>query len=251
MSNLSFIEDALAPLQNMTATKEHTAVATHCLYPSNAAVTVFISGGGKDGATVSDDGGAIDELSTHNRIVDRPDRFLARFCRPVGLEAKQGKIISPVVPFEQLPSAVVFVANASAAAARWGFEHIKYRRRRDLRKELHALLVGRFTEEMVFESRLQGKSSRSYRFDQIVRLGEDRKLIIDPVAPDPNSINAHAIAHMDVGQLEDERIIQRLVYDDEEEWKAADLNLLQMASTLVPFSRLTASLDRFSINGQG
>ena len=39
-------------------------------------------------------------------------------------------------------------------------------------------------------------------------------------------------------------LTQRIVYDDEEDWRASDLNLLQMATTIVPFSKVNRALER-------
>jgi hypothetical protein len=94
------------------------------------------------------------------------------------------------------------------------------------------------------DGRLTGKSSRQYHFDHVVTLNGNRRLVGDAVLPDASSINSRAIANMDVGRLDDPSIIQRIVYDDEQEWDSADLNLLQMAATLVPYSKFERSLSR-------
>lgn len=54
---------------------------------------------------------------------------------------------------------------------------------------------------------------------------------------DPGLINARAIAHFDVGRLDEANILQRIVYDDRHDWPASYLNLLQTAATIVPFSQ--------------
>ena len=249
MNELEFVREALSSFLGVEQSAERVAVATHCLYPSNAGVTVFVSGG-PNAAIVSDEGGAIDELSTHNRMVLGPDKFLRRFCRSSGLKAEQGKIYSPAVPAEKLHSAVVLVANASAAAAHYGVGHIKLHHRRDLRKELRGILERSFERDRVETDReLVGNSSRPYRFDHVIRINANRLLVIDAVLAEANSINAHAIAHIDLGQVEDENIVQRMVYDDQDEWRSADLNLLQMASTLVPLSGLEPALHPFVRHG--
>jgi hypothetical protein len=143
-------------------------------------------------------------------------------------------------------AAVVMVANASAAAAHGGIEHMRPATRpHDLRKELRDLLTRQFSKERVqLDGRLTGKSSRQYHFDHVVTLNGNRRLVGDAVLPDASSINSRAIANMDVGRLDDPSIIQRIVYDDEQEWDSADLNLLQMAATLVPYSKFERSLSR-------
>ena len=244
MNGLEAVREALSPFSKFTLLDSEVAVPTQCLYPSNSTVTVYVRGGVRD-AIVSDDGAAIDELTSHNRLVDKPDQYLRRFCRPVGLKWQRGKIFSESVSSEQLTSAILLVANASSTAARWGFDHIKFHRRRDLRQELQGILLLKFQKDRIeTERRLTGKSSRAYRFDQVVRFDHERFLVIDAVMPDANSINAHAIAHMDLKGLDDKSFIQRIVYDDEEDWRSSDLSLLQMATTIVPFSNVKRALER-------
>lgn len=244
MSGVEFIANALKPFSEPQRVSENTvAVPTHCLYPSGASVMVFVHGGANR-AVVSDDGGAISELLSHNRIVDDPDRVLRRFCRRSGLHAKGGAIISPTVSADQLAAAILYVANVSAAVVEWGAEHLKAKYKRNIRQELHDLLSNSFEKSRIMsEERLQGKSNRSYKFDRVIRLNRDHLLVVDPVLPDSNSINARAIAHLDLKQRGDENIVQRVVYDDDLEWDSADLNLLQMAATLVPLSRAGASFS--------
>ena len=244
MNPTQFVKEALAPFNECHLVEGQIAVTTHCLYPSNEAVTVYVSGG-KNGALVSDEGAAIDVLSVHKRLIPDSERYLRRFCTAPGLRVLAGKICSPEVSFDQLSAAVVLVANASAAAAHWGIEHIKVHKERDLRGDLFGELRKRFSKDQIQQdAKLTGKSSRRYRFDSVVTLDRGRLLAIDAVLPDANSINSHAIAHLDLRQKEDKNIIQRLVYDDEQEWNAADLNLLQMAAAVAPFSKLDVDLKR-------
>jgi hypothetical protein len=62
-------------------------------------------------------------------------------------------------------------------------------------------------------------------------------LIIDAVAHDASSINARVVANLDIKSVGDPLIDQRIVYDDQEEWTPADLNLLQVGAPAIPFSR--------------
>ena len=58
----------------------HLRLSTHCLYPSNATVSVVIKGG-LDEFIVSDDGGAIDEIASsgvRDRITDRQIRGMVK-----------------------------------------------------------------------------------------------------------------------------------------------------------------------------
>ena len=61
-------------------------------------------------------------------------------------------------------------------------------------------------------------------------------MAVDAVFKDTSSINARTIAHLDVKNTGDESIIQSIVYDDSDQWEAANLNLMRMAAPLLPFS---------------
>lgn len=235
MSITEYVNEALKPFSTYQERHGAVPVTTTCLYPSNAMVTVFVRGG-PNGAVVSDDGQAIDELTALNRDIPDADRFLYRFCRQSGMKAEKGVIFSPRIEWRQLSAAIAFVANTSAAAVTAGLQSLKTRRGRDLHKELDDLLFRSFPEDRIKRKfRVVGQSTRSYSLD-IVHVNS-HILIVDSVVPDPNSIHSRATAHFDIGRRQDDSIIQHLVYDDEENWKAADLNLLQTVTTIVPLSQ--------------
>lgn len=249
MSSLYFVKEALKPFCSLTESGGAVVVPTHCLYPSGTIVTVYVVGGERE-AVVSDEGGAIDQLTTHNHLIPKRerDRLLKRFCRESGLRSTHGRIYSPPVTGEQLVAAVLRVANASAAAAKWGHEHYKLKQKRNLHEELHSLISNSFDEDRVESgAKLSGKSTRTYTFSEVIRINQNHFLVVDPVVPDANSINSRVVAHLDLKQLEDDRFVQRVVYDEEDDWSSADLSLMQMASTLVPFSKVQATLSRFKV----
>ena len=248
MSTVEYVAEALAPYSTFEQRHGGIAVLTSCLYPSNEAVTVYVRGGPQMGVIVSDEGRAIDELTACNRDILNADRFLTRFCRRSDLVAENGKIRSKRLSTDQLVAAVAFVANTSALAVSRGLEMFKPRNRRNIKRELEILLGRTFPIQHIEKGwRIAGKSTRAYKFNSAIKLNGERILLVESVVPEANSINSHAIAHLDIQHLQDENIFQRLVYDDDEKWQAADLNLLQMAATIVPFSRAGTMLDTFRI----
>lgn len=238
---MDFVIEALAPYSIGSERDGTVAVPTQCLYPSLAAVTVYVQGG-PNGAIVSDAGRAIDELTACNREIPDADRFLRRFCEKTGLKAEQGKIVSPKVSATQLAAAVAFVANASASAVAYGLDHLKSKPRRDVRAELLSVLRQTFPPKRITRQRFVGTSNRPYTFDYVIHGSGDRYFLVDPVKPDPNSINSRAIAHLDLKGAGELNLTQRLVYDEEDAWQAADLNLLRMAAPLIPLSRAAVVL---------
>jgi hypothetical protein len=248
MSGMDFIRETLDSYGSCIEVDGQVAVPTHCLYPSNKSVTVYVTGG-PNGARASDEGGALDALSAHQRFVQNPDVFLRRFCKRNGLLVQAGKIVSPPVPMDGLAGAVVMVANASSAAAHWGLEHLKSPHRGNIRTSLHDALKRHFADERILlHGQLAGKSTRQYHFDHIVTLNETRKLVIDAVLPDANSLNSRVVAHIDLAQCENPNIIQRMVYDDEYDWSGAELSLMQMAAIAVPMSRFDGALNRLVVH---
>ncbi|MEQ8246376.1 MAG: hypothetical protein RID42_01715 [Alphaproteobacteria bacterium] len=244
MSEMGVVKHLLDAYLAIAEAGSRIAVPTHCLYPSNSSVTVYVTGGALE-IRVSDEGGAIDEISAHGLKVEDADRLLHPFCKRAGLRHDKGAIYSPSVPIERLPSMVVLVANASSAAAKAGLDKFKIRLRRDLKEELRRVLQLRFSEERIHShSVLTGQSTRQYHFDNVVDIGSKKRLVMDAVLPDAASINAKAVAHLDLKQVDDSTIIQRIVYDDQDKWASADLNLLQTVATIVPFSAIDRQLDR-------
>ena len=73
------------------------------------------------------------------------------------------------------------------------------------------------------------------------------QLVVDAVSKDANSINARVVANLDVKSAEHPKLIQRIVYDDEEDWRADDLTRLQMSCvTLAAFSKSEQVLRRIA-----
>ncbi len=238
-----YIREALAQFSVCVDTGEGISIPTQILYPSNSAVTVLVTGG-PTGCVVSDDGRAIAEIAAHGFEVPNPESYLRQFSASRGLRLNGAKIYSPPVPADALPTAISLVSTVSSLAAFWAVRTIRPRSRRDLRRELRDLLGARFSRERVKEEfHLAGLSGRNYRFEFMVEIGGARHLIIDGVFPDATAINSRAIAHLDVGQLKKPELIQRMVYDERDNWPAADINLLRIAAELVPLTLFNSNLD--------
>lgn len=61
-----------------------------------------------------------------------------------------------------------------------------------------------------------------------------------------SSINSVLAANVDVKQAALKDLLQRIVCDDEDDWKAADIGLLGIGATVVPFSRSRPVLERLA-----
>jgi hypothetical protein len=98
-----------------------------------------------------------------------------------------------------------------------------------------------FAEDVCFLAILQ-----LHKFANVISFLDRRRLIIDPVVRDPSSISMRVLAHLDIHALNDPLLVQRIVYDDDESWVAADLNMLGMAATPVPFSKSMEVIERLA-----
>jgi len=219
-------------------------VTTHCLYPSNGLVRVTFRGG-VDQMIASDEGEALGEALAAGIELPEPSRILGPFIRSRGLSLRSGVILTGKFPTDAAPVALAHVANTAKEAAYWLYEHGGVKRRRDFRALLAAFLNENFREQ-VTEAKILGASHKLHKFANVISFANGRRLIIDAVSKDPSSINARLVANFDVRAVKDPTIEQRIVYDDYETWTAADLTLLQMGATVVPFSRSREVVKRLA-----
>lgn len=220
-------------------------VGTQVLYPSNSAVTLSIRG--KSTFVVSDQGGALDEITSSGRWEIPSDRRINGIIANFGLRVSKGTIYAPAVPFEALPAAILLVANASKAVAEWAYSHIRFTVTRNFKKDLEFILQTHFNESLKNNTDVVGQSNKSHKFAHVVYLEKKRKLLVDPVINDASSINARVVANMDVRMRGDPSISQLIVYDDRLTWKSSDLNLLRVGTpNVVPFSSAEPTIQRMA-----
>lgn len=231
-------KDILETLSKVVTTQpadDGVRVATHCLYPSNSAVSVVVKGG-QDLFVVSDEGGAIHELSSAGLRVDAPDRFIRRIIKRQGLKVDDGVIVSPPVPAAAIGAAIMLVANASKEAADWALDHLKFGPMRHFKRDLSDLLERYFHGNLKHDAPILGASNKAHKFMHVVYLLNDRRLIIDPAINEASSINARVVANLDVRMTNDPLLEQFIVYDDSMEWSSSDLKLLEVGAPTIPFS---------------
>jgi hypothetical protein len=234
-------------LREMTAIKrvgDGLRVTNHCMYPSNGLVQVTVRGGAST-VVASDEGGALGEALAAGIPVKDYNRQLAHLVRNQGVLVKGGVIFTPPMPIEAAPLAVLLVANASQEVARWLYEHMKIPRTRDFKEILASFLKNKF-DDQVAAATIVGHSQKPHKFSNVVFFPDGRRLILDPVSHEPSSINARLVANLDIAATKNPLIDQRIIYDDEDDWTAADLNLLQVGATVVPFSQSAEVITRIA-----
>ncbi len=238
------VAGALAKWPGIGEQDGRVIVPTHCLYPSNGVITVIVEGG-VSSFRVHDDGAALDELEASSGIIANPMGIMRSATRRHGVHITDaGVIYSPVLGVNELTAAIVLVANASKEAAHRLIDGMRPRPRRNFRFELEKLLESEFGRMPVRRSSPIVGAHKPHRFDYVVIVSEQRQLLIDGVTPDSSSINAAVVAHLDVKEAKLPNVVQRIVYDDGEAWKAEDLSLLSIGAPAVPFSRAREALKR-------
>lgn len=241
MTLLMTVTEAMKGWPSLVERRGSVVVPTHCLYPSNGVVRVYVSGGANT-FKVHDNGGARSSDDMH---------ILRSVARAQGLETTpDGTIISPFVEISQLAGRVVLVANASKEAAHSLVVRSRGLPKRDFREALAGLIdleraQGRLVE-VTHRRVVIGASNKPHKFDFDIALPGQRRLLLDAVIREPFSINAVLVANLDVKQAALPNTIQRIVYDDSDQWDAADLNLLRLSATVVGISRLRPTLERMA-----
>jgi len=241
----TLIGHGLGEIASIARASDGVRVTTHCMYPSNGLVQVLVRGG-LETVVVSDEGGAVGEALSAGIPVKDYNRTLAHLIKDHGLSIKDGIIFTPRVPIKAAPVAVLHVANASQEIARWFFDHMKIKRTRDFRAMLADFLKRAFDDRVSHNAIIVGHSNKPHKFANVISLPNGRRLIVDPVAHEASSINARVVANLDVKATNNHLLDQRIVYDDEEDWTPADLNLLQVGATVVPFSRSSEVIGRIA-----
>ena len=241
MSTLEAVKTALGLWPEPRPADRGISVPTHCLYPSNSVVKVVVEGG-EDQFVVDDNAGALEELDEVKVAPQNSNRLIASVVRPLGLYVSEGgAIFSRRIPSSELEATIVLVANASKSAAEHLLEVVRPPRR-NLRQTVERLLDKEFSNKWIRDSKIVGASNKKHKFDYVVQLKGDRQLLLDVVVPEASSINAAVVAHLDVNHGGDEKLEQRIVYDDEQPWSSSDLALLKVGARAVPISGLQQTL---------
>lgn len=242
--SIEIVKAALERIAGYAAIDNGVRLNTHCLYPNNGFVRVVVYGAGNE-FFVTDEGGAFREASKAGADVHYKDRKFTIALSRQGLQIKDGAISTPIVSMDALPAAITLVANASKETAEWIFEHWKLERTRKFKDLLKTLLKIEFID--VKEQDITGVSNKPHSFDSVVQFLNGSRLLVDAVIKDSNSVNARVVANLDVKNAEHLGLVQSIVYDDEDEWGAADLNLLKVSGvSVVPFSKAGMVLKRIA-----
>ena len=224
---------------------EHLIV-THCQMPNGSLVKVRVRRSG-DRWIVSDGGAALDEAASSG--VSRPIIGLnvRRAIRSKGLSFTEGRIESPRIEIASLFNAVVIVANASRDIAETLIYVGGANLEDTLEKRARKILVGRFhTWVLAKPVIISGASEREHKFENAIDIPDGRKILVDVVRHQGNSINSSIVANLDVKRLNNEKIIQRIVFDPAENWKNEEIDLLAVGAVPVALPGLADAVARIA-----
>lgn len=221
-------------------------ITTHCQMPNGSLVRVRIHEVG--GMWVVSDGGATLEEAAASGI-DKPlfGLNVRRAIRAKGLAFVDGRIETPRIGPESLFNGVVVVANTARDIAETliyvgGAEYGE-----TLEKRTRRILVGRFQSWVLSKPIIiSGASERDHKFDNALDLPDGRKVLVDVVKHQGNSINAAVVANLDVRRLENPKLVQRIVFDPSENWKNEEIALLGVGAIPVAIDGLADSIDRIA-----
>jgi len=142
MTDLHAISEAIQEWARPQAEGRFIIVPTFTLYPSNAAVQVFIDGD-RNSFNVSDGGGAIETLMKSGDFREDARPGMKAFARRWGLSVdSHGWIFASNVGSEEVTSIVPLVADCSKQAAEFLLRRHRPTVAQDFRPELDLLIKG-------------------------------------------------------------------------------------------------------------
>lgn len=243
MNQVQLIQRELASLFSVTEGDGFVRVITQNIYPSNGFVQIFVRGG-ENTFVVSDEGGAIQQIRSAGADIKSFDRMVRPMVEQFGLNIANGVIRAPACEAARVAYCIAIVSNASKAAADWLYSRVKVKPHDNFKAVVSHFLNTTFDD--VRHEVIVGKSNKPHKFDNIIHLDGGKRIIVDAVVPDANSINARFAANMDVRSAGLNDVEQRIVYDDNDDWALADLNLLQAGATLIKYSKAPEAIRRLA-----
>lgn len=236
------VQAALAGFGACTETEQGSRITTHCLYPSFDPVNVFVVRFG-DGFRVHDAGGAFHSSWLHGRDESLIRRMMNRYAGRFQVTVAEDSLVAKATDVEWLTSAILAVANASAATAHAVVEHAVAATELQLKDKILSVLKSTIgADAIATEYVIPGKSTKSHRFDFAVRERRDGLLLINAVAPHHVSVAAKYVAFADIERRADGEVDKFAVHDRPLE--ASDVSLLQQVADIVPFSSLAPGVRR-------
>lgn len=232
------IRAALSANEFCEETDEGARIVTDCLYPSFEPVCVFVARFG-EGYRVSDGGGAATSAWQHGREESR--RTLAKFAVRYGVESSDGVVHAYAPSTDWLQSAVLGVANASAAAAHAALERAAQAAEQVLSERIFEALSRVVTAKNIAKDfEYHGVSGKHWKADFAVSSSNDL-LIVNAVTPHPISISAKYVAFADV---DSGSVAAKKFAVHDRSLNSEDTSLITQVASLVPIRALEGGVRR-------
>ncbi len=238
--------EVLADMNNLRRTENGALVRTSCILPSGSLLNVSVQPA-IDGWIVCDEGAVVPDAMAHGFDVDFSLKGLASRLPREGLRVEKGRIYSDRVSSGDLPFMVAYLATSAIDASKWLTNNAAKHSKRGV-SDLLTELVNRRYSEMRLHDPLEviGNSSKIYEFRNVLLLPNRQKLILDPVNRNDGSIKSRLVANLDVAHARHQNIVQRIVYDESENWEQQELALLSVGAPTIKISKVEEVVDRMA-----
>jgi len=209
------------------------------MYPSFEPVRIHIAKV-KGGYRVHDGGGVMQAAWDHGRDIAAAGRAVGRHASINSLQSVEGQLAVDVPSEDWLVSAILSIANASAAAAADAI---------DAAVPAHSTFADRVEEvikgivlpsHLVRDYEVRGRSGKRYSFDFALRGASRRWLIVQTIVPHPASVSSKYVAFSDTRDAEEAEPRGLAVY--ESPLDDGDAALMRQVADLVPFTSLDSGI---------
>jgi hypothetical protein len=233
------IRSAMNMFDACEPTLDGARVATHCLYPSFESVHVYVVKEG-DGFLVHDGGGAFQSGWEHGRDEKTVRRSVQAEATRYRLELQGDKLIVRVASAGWLASAILAIANASAAAANAAVTRAIAAAEEELVLRIDKVLSRTIPPNRIARHYvLKGDSGGERHFDFGLKGEEGYDLLLSGVSSHHASYSAKFVSFSDVPIDRRKKLAVR-----DAALKSDVEVLLTKVATIVPFSSLLASSVR-------
>ncbi|MBR0974903.1 hypothetical protein [Bradyrhizobium japonicum] len=238
------IRAALAAFEVCTETEHGSRVTTHCLYPSFDPVNVFVARFG-GGFRVHDGGGAARSAWTHGRDENLISRMLTKQAQLYRLKISNDSLTAEVQSVDWLGSAILAVANASAAAAHAAVDRMMTATEAVLKDKILRVLKETVPPTTIAVDYEVAGQSKRHKFDFAVTEFDGSMLLLNAVAPHHISVSSKYVAFSDIIHRDDVRTDRWAVHD--KGLDAGDVSLLLQVAEIVPMQALSGGLKRLML----
>jgi hypothetical protein len=206
---------------------------TQCLYPSFERVRIYVAKHG-DGYKIHDNGGAYLSAWAHGRDEPIINRALNQECKKYHLARIGDTLVAEALSREWLLSAILSVANASAAAATAAVARIVAAAEQELSERIEQTLIktvgsAGFSKDVD----IIGKSGGHRHFDFAIEVPDSEPILINGVSPHHGSISAKYVSFADTEGAASRKLA---VFD--RQLNTDDVALLQQVASILPIKGL-------------